>query len=331
MGRFVRHGRRVAMGVIGLGLVGYLLWTVGMDSVLASFRVLSWRVLLVVFLPAALLKLTDARAWSALLPPRSVGLSRLLNVILAGQAVAAVTPTGLVGGDAVKVFLVRPHLDRRDAVASLIVAHTTGTASQGIFLLVGLILASHLSAAATPLVRIMWWLVLLETFAIAAFVLLQLRGVAARGERLLARLGLSKSSLPASALHVDDSLAAFYRRDRMRLVWSFAWHLLGWLLGALEVGAILYLSGIAVSVSTAFVIEALGTGISFATFFMPVQWGIDEGGSVAIFSALGLSPAAGLSLSLVRRAREVVWVAIGLALLSVTARTLPARTASDGN
>lgn len=319
--------RRVVISIAGVGLVAYLLWRVGANDVMASFRVLSWRVLLVVFLPAALLKVADARAWSALLPPKKVALFPLLRAIVAGQAVAALTPTGTFGGDAVKVLMLRHRLARRDAIASLIVAETTSTASQGIFLLLGLVVASRLTDVALPLVRIMWWLVLLETLAIAAFILLQLRGVAARAERLLARFRLSRSFLPEAAAHLDDSLATFYRQHRRRIVWSFAWHLLGWFLGAVEVAVILSLSGMPVPGSTAFVIEALGTGISFATFFMPVQWGIDEGGAVAVFTALGLNPASGLALSLIRRVREATWIAIGLTLLTIAPqmfRTEPA-------
>src|SRR5262249_12643119 len=70
-----------------------------------------------------------------------------------------------------------------------------------------------------------------------------------------------------------------------------------------------------------FVIEAFGTGIAFATFFIPGQLGVAEGGAVATFIALGLSAATGLSFSLVRRVREVTWIGIGLLLLA--ARPIP--------
>src|SRR5262249_32231858 len=231
LGALVTQHYRAAFAVVGIALVSYLLWTVGTDAVMASFRVLSWRGLLVVLFPAALLKLTDARGWSALVAPRQIPLRRLLRALVAGQAVAALNPTGPFGGDAVKVLMIRQDLSRRDAVASLIVAQTTSTASQGVFLFIGLVLASQLSPGAGALVRVMWWLVLLEALAIAAFVFLQLQGIAARTARILRRLGLSGSYLPA-ALYVDDSLGGFYRRGRLRLVWSFVWHLIGWCLGA---------------------------------------------------------------------------------------------------
>ena len=76
--------------------------------------------------------------------------------------------------------------------------------------------------------------------------------------------------------------------------------------------------------ATALVIEAFGTGIGFATFFLPVDVGVEEGGTVATFLALGLSGGTGLSLSLVRRTRELAWVALGLLLLAGKPKPSPA-------
>ena len=97
---------------------------------------------------------------------------------------------------------------------------------------------------------------------------------------------------------------------------AVGWSFLAWIVGVAEVWLILQLLGAPVPIALALVIEAFGTGISFATFFLPVQIGVDEGGAVATFLALGLSGATGLSLSLVRRVREITWVAIGLLLLA---------------
>ena len=63
---------------------------------------------------------------------------------------------------------------------------------------------------------------------------------------------------------------------------------------------------------TATVIEAFGTGIRFATFLIPGSLGVLEGGYAATFAALGLGGTMGVSFSLVRRLREIVWVAVGL-------------------
>jgi len=49
--------------------------------------------------------------------------------------------------------------------------------------------------------------------------------------------------------------------------------------------------------------------------------GTQEGGKVVLFAALGLSPARGLTVGVVRRIRELVYASLGLAALAwITAR-----------
>ena len=52
-------------------------------------------------------------------------------------------------------------------------------------------------------------------------------------------------------------------------------------------------------------IEAFGTGVRFATFLVPASLGVQEGGFVVTFVALGLSAADGVAFGLVRRLREL--------------------------
>ena len=301
----------------GVALFAYLLYCIGLDTVLTSFRALSWRLGIVIFFPAVCLKTCDVLAWRCALPRHQVPFSRLLTALVGGQAIASTTPTGTFGGDAVKVWMLRDQVSRRESLASLIIMETTSTAAQGLFLLLGILIARRTLSLSTPLLAAMEWLLLLEALAVVAFVAIQFGGTVAWGQGLLARFGVFKGSeRGAAATHVDQALVSFYRREPRRLARSLGWNFLGWLVGAGEVWLILHLLGTPVPVGTALVIEAFGTGISFATFFLPVQIGVDEGGAVATFLALGLNGATGLSLSLVRRVREMTWIAIGLLFLA---------------
>jgi len=69
------------------------------------------------------------------------------------------------------------------------------------------------------------------------------------------------------------------------------------------------------SVPTATVIEALGSGVRFASFMVPASLGAFEGANAAAFGALGFGAAAGLAFSVVRRARQIVWIVVGLLVL----------------
>ena len=314
-GTRARRYRHIVLA-LGTALLAYLLYSVGSAPILQSFRALSWRLLIVILFPAMVLKVFDVFAWRCALPRHQVGFGPLLTALLAGQAVTSITPTGPFGGDATKVWMLRHHVGQRDGVASLIIVETTSTVSQGLFLLLGILVAQRTLLNSTPLLRAMEWVLALEAVGVGCFVALQCGGLAARGHAILARFGFAGGSeRGAAAAYVDDALVSFYRREPRRLQRSVAWGFLGWIVGAAEVWLILDLLGTPVPMGTAFVIESFGTGISFATFFLPVQIGVDEGGAVATFVALGLSGAAGLSLSLVRRVREMTWIAIGLLLL----------------
>jgi hypothetical protein len=214
-------------------------------------------------------------------------------------------------------WTLRDRVGLRESLPSLLIVKTTSTASQGLFLLLGILIARWTLPSSLALVRVMEWLLLLEVIGVVGFVVVQMRGVVAGGHAVLDRFGFSGGAdLGEAATHVDRALVAFYRGQPRRLALSLTCNLLGWITRAAEVWLILYLLGAAVSVATAMIIEAFGTGISFATFFLPVDVGVEEGGAVATFVALGLGGATGLSLSLVRRVREVAWTALGLLLLA---------------
>ena len=51
-------------------------------------------------------------------------------------------------------------------------------------------------------------------------------------------------------------------------------------------------------------------------FFVPAKAGVQEGGKALIFRLLGLDPAKGLVLGIVRRLRELTWSLIGLVVLA---------------
>jgi len=53
-----------------------------------------------------------------------------------------------------------------------------------------------------------------------------------------------------------------------------------------------------------------------ASFMIPASLGIQEGGTIVLFTSLGLPANAAMAFSLLRRIRELGWLAIGFLLLS---------------
>jgi uncharacterized protein (TIRG00374 family) len=307
---------RGALSLAGLILLGVLVAANDPAAILASIRDLSWRLGAIAIFPAALVALLDTVGWRYAFAHDRVGLGRLFWVRAAGEAFNMITPTASVGGEAVKVWLLRGRAPVHESLPSVIVAKTTITLGQGALLLMGVALAWQLARADSRLLVAMQWLLILETVALATFVLLQTRGLLGWGGRLLRRFGVS-AERHAVLGRANDGLARFYREHPVRFVLSIAYHFAAWMLGAAETYLILAFLGEPVSWLTAVVIEAFGTGIRFATFFIPASVGTFEGGNVAIFTALGLSATLGVSFSLVRRLREAAWVALGLLVFAL--------------
>ena len=70
-----------------------------------------------------------------------------------------------------------------------------------------------------------------------------------------------------------------------------------------------------ITLTEAFLLESAGRFVTVAFKFVPYRLGIDEAGSGAVASVLGLPPVTGVTLALVRRIRIIVLNAIGLLLL----------------
>jgi uncharacterized protein (TIRG00374 family) len=296
-------------------------------AIAASIARLGWRLAILLCFPITLVTLFDTLGWRFAFSRDRVGMATLVPARLAGEAFNLVTPTAAVGGEAVKTWLLRGRVPTDEAVSSVIVAKTTITLGQGLLLLLGVVLAWTSLPADSRIVRAMEWLVLLEVLALGGFIVFQIRGLAASSGRLLARIGIRRFEGHATLGRIDAGLAAFYRERPGRLALSIGFHFVAWLLGAVEAWLILWFLGTPVSLVTAIVIEAFGTGIRFATFLVPGSVGVLEGGYAATFAALGLGSTAGVSFSLVRRIREAVWAALGL-LAFVLMRPAPGPTRS---
>jgi uncharacterized protein (TIRG00374 family) len=307
---------RVLLLAAGLGVVAYLVAQTGVSTVAAAFHTLSWWLFLVVVFPTSLVMVLATLAWRATLPRAPGSLRRLLGVRMAGEALNLVTPTASVGGDPVKALLLRPAVPLGEGLASVVADKTTGVIAQTLLLLVAVAGASAASMGTAALRAAMVGLLALQILCVGGFLAAQLSGAAGFGGRLLARSGLGRA-VGAQMLGLDGALRSLYLRQTRRILVSVACHLLAFAASTVEVYLVLRLLEIPASLATALLIGAFGTALKFVSFMIPGSLGVLEGGNAAIFAAFGLGGAAGLTYTLVRRLREIVWVGAGFAALSL--------------
>jgi glycosyltransferase 2 family protein len=300
--------------VAGAVLLAVLIHRVGAEPILATLRALAWWQFVLVCLPYGGIVAVDTLGWRFAFTRDRAPFWRLYGARLAGEALNVVTAVGSVGGEAVKAWLVRRDVSYAESVPAIVIAKTTIVIAQAIFLLVGIVLAWTALDVSGGVLRAMLWLLVIEVFAVGGFFGAQVSGLVGRAGRLLVWAGVTADAAAAESL--DASLRHYYRHEWRRFAASTGFHTLGWLIGgALEATLVLWVLGITTSVATASVIEALGSGVRFASFMVPAGLGAFEGANAAAFGALGFGAAAGLAFSVVRRARQIVWIVVGLLVL----------------
>jgi uncharacterized protein (TIRG00374 family) len=304
---------KLVLLILGIAVIALSVHRIGWAPVLAALERLTWWQLVLVCLPYAAIMVIDTLGWRFAFPRDPAPFRRLLGARLAGEALNLVTAVGSVGGEAVKTWLIRRDVAYAESVPSVVIAKTTLTIAQALFLLIGVTLAWTMLAIDSRVIGAMLWLLVVEVAAVAGFVAVQIAGVVGRAGRLLGWLGVAQRDDYARRL--DSALRDYYRRDWRRLSLSTAFHLGGWLLGAGEAYLILRFLQIPADLVTATVIEALGAGVRFATFLVPASLGAFESANAAAFEAMGLGAGAGLAFSFVRRARQIGWIGVGLLVL----------------
>ena len=304
MGQGLKIGTAL-VGLAGLTAGVLLIAYQGLDRVGGQLATAGWGIALVTLahlLPMA----TSALAWRALARPLwQASFKVFLWARLVRESVNGLLPVLQVGGDFVGARVLVFHKARSvHAVASVLVDLTLEFVTQIVFTAVGLGLL--LLDGGGDLVG--WGFVGLFITAVAAagFWIAQHKGLFKLVERLgdfLAR-HLAWPGLTALATLHDTVVSLYRRRDAVGI--AILWHLMSWMLGAFEVWLTLHFLGADLSFTSALVIESLGQAIRTAAFFVPGALGIQEGGFMAIGVLFGLGPEVGLSVSLVKRIRELV-------------------------
>ena len=141
--------------------------------------------------------------------------------------------------------------------------------------------------------------------------------------RLVSRLGSRVSWLVQSARAqrllngirgVEDTLVAFYATNRWRFLAATVFSVTSLGCGALEILIVLELLNHPVSFTEAWLLQSTVVLVRSAAFFLPASLGAQEATFLIVCGALTGSPATGLAVALIRRARELSWILLGLAL-----------------
>ena len=298
----------VALGAAAVLLLVWVVRFVGVETVLHGFERLGVGFLIVLALGGVRHGLR-ALAWTLCFEGRPPAAATAFGLYVAGDAIGNVTPFGLLASEPSKILLLKGRADLGRASAALALENLFYAAAIVAMLITGTAALLWLFPVTTGVRTASLLAAALAALAAAAAAYM----VVTRRRWFSASISAARIN-PAAVRAVEDQVFGFAAAHRSRLV-PIALLELGYQAAAVaEIWIVLRAIGAPSSVAAAFVLECVNRVVTVAFQFVPMWIGVDEAGTGLMTTVLGTGAAAGVTLALVRKARIVVWTAVGLAI-----------------
>ncbi len=285
----------------------------------------------------------NALAWKAIIEGNiqgkmPVSFWRLYRLTITGYALNYATPVGGLGGEPYRIMELSKDIDKQHATSSVILYAMMHFFAHfwfwfiSIFIYLALVMIGDLPINVT----IGTTLGVIVVFCLFFFYLFSKgykNGLVKYVLGVVANIpGLKKWTLRFWARHseaignIDKQIAALYGQDTRAFYRSLVLEYFSRVVQSSEVMFMLLLFGIdcgggwdglTLTFLHSILIVAFTTLFANLIGFLPMQLGVQEGGFVLSIAALGLSAALGIFVSIICRVREIIWIAIGMALMKI--------------
>ena len=314
-----------ALLVVGAAILVWLILHIGLATLTGQLQKLGLNVLWVL-LPSVAMYVLEALGWRATLGRHApkVPFDRLFLIRMAGEAVNFTTPAAYLGGEPMKAYLLsRYEVPLVEGLASVVTAKTIMTLAEVLFILMGIGLGLTLLNRSNEVIGAAVVGLSMLAFGVGLFLAVQRRGLFVGLLRLIERLGLriewlKKREDKLQAL--DEAISRFYTQDKRGFARAFLFFFFGWAVESVEVYFILYFLGQSIDALTAFALAALAMFVKGGTAFIPASIGGQEAGTLLLLVAFGYDEGVGIAFAIVRRLREIFWIAFGLLALALENR-----------
>lgn len=310
-----RRALRIALFVLGVGVLAAILAIAGWDSVATNLSAIGWWFPVIV-VGYGLAELAFTYGWQVIIGRRPEGPVKFSDTFTAYMASCFVNYFTAIGGEPVRANLLAGKIGYPKALATATVHRHAEMTSQFVFLLIG---------AGLSLIHFE----LPKALRIAALAGLGLFGAIILWMTIALRRGLFVASLDrlgrgplrrlarfrGTAVLLDERIGEIYERRQEHFLESVGWCFLGWCGGFVETYVVMRLLSPGAGVYEALAIETLAMVINSVLFFVPARIGTAEGVRTALWVLVGFSAAQGIAYGLVRRARELLWLAPGMVVL----------------
>lgn len=327
------RARRAAAGVVaslfGLGLLIWQVQSVGLEAIRDGLSRVGWGFASILALSLVRFALRSL-AWTTIIGER-VPLPRALAATLSGDALGNLTPLSLIVSEPAKSLYLRDQLPVARSFAALAAENFFYAISVALFILAGTVALLE-TFTISPEVRLAARLSLGIMAAVLAAALWIVWRRPALASRSLAHLPLHLDRWVERVRDFEIRTYQLVRQTRGRLAIVAAcetgFHLVSFLESYV---AVWLLTGQSAPLA-AFVLDTFNRIVNVVFRMVPLgRVGVDEWTTRIVAEAVGLLPATGVTLALLRKGRILFWTAIGLVLSIQKGMTIRQALAAEGS
>lgn len=305
--------------VLGLALFAYFVKKAGVGQIADGIRRLGAGFLLIIAI-SSLRQIARSIAWSLCVEaPYRLRFRDAFRARVMGDAIGNVLPfASFVVSEPAKAALIRDRVPLIAGFSALAIENIFYGLSVAVFISSGMValLLSFSLPKELRLASFITLLVLLTVITLGTLLIRKQLRFISGAARFLQRRGLDEKWVE-KGFTLEDRIYGFYQRNGARF------------LPILLLEACFHLAGICeiyVTLSfispqqpptflTAFILESVNRVITVAFKFIPLRMGVDEAGTGKVSKVLLFAEATGVTLAIVRKARDIFWAAVGMALL----------------
>lgn len=310
--------RRFLLLLTGVLLLSVLVWRAGPEAILTQILSVGWGFGLLLLLSLAW-NTTAVFAWRVLFDRDhpTIGWKRLWHTRLAGEAVNTLTPFLNLGGEPVKVWLLKQHLADDQGATYVVLDKTIYFLASLLYMASGVMLGFLVFTGEPKVLGIACALLTVWLVAMVWLIRRQRKGhTVLAAMNLLEKVGVKFSRERRERMEkVDADLSEFWEMHQIRFLMAVFLHFLGRVFRAVDVWVIAWLLGMELNFLSAYVISAAAVIINAAFSFIPGALGAYEGGHGLLLKSLGLGMEGGVSMGILRRVRTLTFAGLSYLLL----------------
>lgn len=317
---------KYAFLVLGVIFLFILVKKIGVETLWQYLKSVGWKTCLQVFIISLTWNILYTVAWQLFLKSHGGHISffALLRIKMAGEAVNTITPANFLGGDPVRIYLLKKYYRWSAGAASVVVDRTLHAMATILIVILGSSLAFWKLDSIPQNIKVGLPIILSVFIVFVAFIFLhQRRGFFTFLMDCVKRLGIKRefsSDTIRRFEELDTDISEFYLQNTRGFWAAFGLHIVGRTLGIVEIFAIGYAASSQFRFFDAWILGALAPLINAIFTFIPGAMGVMEGAYAATLYFLGLPSSIGIVIQIIRRIRAAVWITLGLGALTMQER-----------